>query len=274
MAQSSNRVTLGLASSRSAFNIALRGCGGCGHLVRRVCQTVAFYALLAIFGASCALWGLVSAILLVLPRRLGEPIGQFLIMAGFRFIVGLMRTSGIMRCDLAALDGLRDRGPLIIAPNHPTLLDVMLIVSRLPRVVCTAKSRLLSHPLWGASARLAGYIPNDAPFRFVREALHQLRAERRQLLIFPEGTRSDSTIGTFKPGFALIAREANVPIQAIFIESNSHFLAKGWGFFRMPAFPLVYRVRLGPVLHFAGERRDFVARMEKAYRREIDGGDR
>jgi 1-acyl-sn-glycerol-3-phosphate acyltransferase len=273
MAQSSSRVTPAISSNRSAFNGMLRDWGGWTHAVNHLYQIVAFYTLLAIFGASCVLWGILSAILLVLPRRIGQPVGQALIMAGFRYIVALMRASGIMRCDLSALDELRNRGPLIIAPNHPTLLDVMLIASRLPHVVCTAKSQLLKHPLWGTNARLAGYIPNDAPFRFVREAVRQL-GQRRQLLIFPEGTRSGNGVGSFKHGFALVAREANVPIQTIFIESNSRFLAKGWGFFRLPEFPLIYRVRLGPLLTFAGDRRDFVATMEEAYRREVDGGDR
>jgi 1-acyl-sn-glycerol-3-phosphate acyltransferase len=238
-------------------------------------RAVVFYGLLAVFAASCLLWGLVSlALLLFLPRRIREPTGQFLIMAGFRYFITLMRVSGIMTCDLTALDALRRQTPLIIASNHPALLDVMLVVSRLPRVVCTAKARLLNHPFFGASARLAGYIPNDVPLHFVREAVRQVRAGR-QLLIFPEGTRTGGDgLGPFKHGFALIAQQAGVPIQTIFIDSNSRFLSKGWAFFRMPEFPLTYRIRLGAVVPVAGARRDFVAALEKAYRLELRGEDR
>jgi 1-acyl-sn-glycerol-3-phosphate acyltransferase len=238
---------------------------------RRGFQAAAFYSLLVIFAGSCLLWSLLAAIpLMLLPRRIGQPVGQMLIMAGFRYFVALMRMSGIIKCDLSALDSLRDQTSLIIAANHPTLLDVMLVVSRLPRVVCTAKARLLNHPLFGANARLAGYVRNDAPLHLVRECVRQLGAGR-QLLIFPEGTRSGGHLGAFKEGFALIAQCADAPIQTVFIDSNSRFLGKGWSFFRMPEFPLTYRVRLGPLLAVTGDRHGFVTALERTYHRELEG---
>lgn len=260
-----------IAAAGSAFATRSRWMRRCARFLKRLYQVLAFYGLLAIFAASAVTWGLVAAVLLlVLPRRVGRSAGQILIMAGFRHVVALMRASGIMRCDLTALDALRDKGPLIIAPNHPTQLDVMLVVSRLPRVVCTAKARLLRNPLFGASARLAGYVRNDAPVHLVREAVRQLR-EGRQLLIFPEGTRSEGPgVDRFKEGFALIAQQAGVPVQTVFIETDSRFLAKGWPWRRMPDFPLTYRVRLGPVLDVAGGRHDFVATLHRLYCRELD----
>ncbi len=259
-----------LAASGPAFAAGSRCLQGVRRAAKSVYYPVAFYALLAIFALSCLAWGFVALLLLaVLPRRLGQPVGQFLIMTGFRYFIALMRASRIITCDLAALDALRDRGPLIIAPNHPTLLDVMLIVSRLPRVVCTAKAKLLNNPFLGASARLAGYVRNDAPVHLIRESIRQLR-DGRQLLIFPEGTRSSGDgVDAFKGGFALIAQHAGVPIQTIFIDSNSHFLGKGWSLLRRPDFPLTYRVRLGPALAVAGDRDDFVAALQRSYCREF-----
>jgi 1-acyl-sn-glycerol-3-phosphate acyltransferase len=180
-----------------------------------------------------------------------------------------MKSSGIITCDLAALDRLAGQTPLVIAANHPTLLDVILIVSRLPRVVCTAKAGLLDNFFVGASARLAGYIRNDAATPLVREGIRQL-GSGRQLLVFPEGTRSGGgTVGPFKPGFALMAQYAGAPIQTVFIETNSHFLGKGWPLWRKPAFPLSYRVRLGPVLDVSGDVRTFVAELHGFYQHEL-----
>jgi 1-acyl-sn-glycerol-3-phosphate acyltransferase len=273
MAQSTGRIAAPLAATLSAAK-RRRSPARAAHIAKRACDATLYAALLALFGLSCLAWTSVSLLLLVLPRSLGQPLGQMMIMAGFRYFLAVMRVTGAMKSDLSALDGLRHRTPLIIAPNHPSQIDVMLVVSRLPHVICAAKSKLLMHPLLGAMARLAGYIPNDAPHRFVREALRQLN-RKRQLLIFPEGTRSSGPgIGPFKQGFALIARCADVPIQTVFIESNSRFLCKGWPWLRVPEFPLVYRVRLGPLLNCAGDRRDFVARMEKAYGGEAGISDR
>lgn len=261
---------LEFAPSQSAMGLRPGWRRGCGQALRAIWHRVAFYGLLALFALSCLAWTIVAAPLLaVLPRRAGRTAGQFLIMVGFRGFIALMRAAGVMSCDLGALDALRDRGPLILAPNHPTLLDVVLVVSRLPRVVCTAKAKLLDHPLFwplfGVSARLAGYVRNDTPVHLVREGIRQL-GEGRQLLIFPEGTRSPADgLHPFKGGFALIAEQAGVPVQTIFIDSNSDFLGKGWPLLRMPRFPLTYRVRLGPVVRVSGDRADFVSALQRSY---------
>jgi 1-acyl-sn-glycerol-3-phosphate acyltransferase len=273
MAQSTDRIAAPLAAIVSAAKWR-RSPARAARIVKRACDTMLYAALLTLFGVSCLAWTSVSLLLLILPRSLGQPVGQVMIMAGFRYFLAVMRATGAMKSDLSALDCLRHRMPLIIAPNHPSQIDVMLIVSRLPHVICAAKSKLLMHPLLGAMARLAGYIPNDASHRFIRDAVRQLN-RKRQLLIFPEGTRSNGTgVGPFKQGFALIARCADVPIQTVFIESNSRFLCKGWPWLRVPEFPLVYRVRLGPLLSCTGDRRDFVASMGKVYGGEAGISDR
>jgi 1-acyl-sn-glycerol-3-phosphate acyltransferase len=182
-----------------------------------------------------------------------------------------MRLTGIIRCDLRELDALRRAGPLIIAPNHPSLLDAVLILSRLPHVVCTAKAELLDNPFLGGSGRLAGFIRNDCATRFIREGARQLESGW-QLLIFPEGTRTvGGRLGDFKGGFALIAKRAGVPVQTVFIDSNSRFLGKGWPLLRKPQFPLRYRVRLGPALRVDRDLAAFVAELHGRYRCALDG---
>ena len=237
-------------------------------------ECIVFYGLLLAFGiSSLALSVVAGAFHLVLPRCLGAPLGQVMIMACCRYFIALMRSTRIIECDLSGLDGLRRAGPLIIAPNHPSLLDAVLVLSRLPRVVCTAKAGLLSNALFGGSARLAGFIRNDSPARLIRQGVRQLEAGR-QLLIFPEGTRAvGGRLGDFKAGFALIAKRAGVPVQTVLIDSNSRFLGKGWPLLQKPDFPLRYRVRLGPALRVDRDPREFVGQLHDFYRRELDGGD-
>jgi len=49
----------------------------------------------------------------------------------FRGFLALLRASGLVRIDLASLDQLRGERSIIIAPNHPCLLDAVFIISRL-----------------------------------------------------------------------------------------------------------------------------------------------
>ena len=245
-----------------------------GRAARFCYECLVFYGLLLVFGLTSLVLSVVAGILhLVLPRRLGAPLGQAMIMACCRAFVGLMQLTGIIRCDLRALDALRQAGPVIVAPNHPSLLDAVLILSRLPRGVCAAKAELLRNPFLGGSARLAGFIRNDSATRFVREGARRLDAGC-QLLIFPEGTRTvGGRLGAFKGGFALIAKCADVPVQTVFIDGNSRFLGKGWPLLRKPEFPLRYRLRLGPALRVDRDLAGFVAELHGRYRSALDDRD-
>jgi 1-acyl-sn-glycerol-3-phosphate acyltransferase len=238
---------------------------------RRFGDLPLFWIGLAVFGVSCLAWSLPAGLLYrVLPRRMRAPLGQFMIMAGFRFFFSLMELLGLFRCDLRALDALRDEKALIIASNHPSMLDAALVISRLPHVVCITKAGLWDSWFLGGAIRLASYIRNDAPLSLIKLALAALRADN-QLLIFPEGTRTETPpINVFKGGFALVAQRAGVPVQTVFIEASSKYLSKGWSLFRRPETPVIFRARLGQRFHVEGDTRGFVSDLEQYFRRALE----
>ena len=235
-------------------------------------HTAAFYAVLAAFGMVFLGWNLPATLChWLLPRDRSERFGQVMIMRGFRGLLGLMRIAGLAQFDLSALDALRDEPGLVIAPNHPTLLDALLVTSRLPRVVCITKASLWDNPALGAGARLAGYIRNDAPLQLIRRAATAVRGGS-QLLIFPEGTRTSmSPVGSFKAGFALMAHHARAPVQTVLIEASSPYGRKGWHMLRRPSFPLRYRARLGRRFVVDGRGEAFAAELEAYFRVELGG---
>lgn len=209
-------------------------------------ETLAMLIGLGALAAICLLW-LPFAMLLypLLPRRIGQPLGRAVISAGFRGYLGLLTLLCASRFDLSELDRLRGQGPLIVAANHPSLLDAVMIVSRLPNAVCVMKASLLDNILFGAAARLAGYIRNDAPLEMILKAREELR-QGAQLVIFPEGTRTTRfPIDPCQPAVGLIARRADVPIQTLLIEFSTPYLGKAWPLFRPPVLPLSCRIRLG-----------------------------
>ena len=200
----------------------------------------------ALFALLCLSWSVFAwPLRFLLPTDAGHRIGRRVIAGGFRAYLGLLERLGGLRLDIAALDGLRDAGPMVIAPNHPGLLDAVLLLSRLPRLGCILKADLLRHPLLGAGARLAGYIGNDRRHRMIRMAVRDL-ADGEPLLLFPEGTRtSRPPVGPFRLSPALIARKAGVPIQTVLIETNSPFMGKHWPLWHCPDLPIRIRIRLG-----------------------------
>lgn len=240
------------------------------RMLHRIIDPVMFWGGLMLFGISCLAWSLPAGLLnRMLPRRMRAPLGQYMIMAGFRFYLATMQAVGLFRCDLRALDALRNDGALVIAPNHHSLLDAVLVISRLPRVVCITKATLWDNWFLGGGIRLASYIRNDAPVKLIKLALAELRAGRH-LLIFPEGTRTVvPPVNSFKGGFALMAQKAGVPVQTVFIESPSRYLTKGWPLFRRAERPLIYRVRLGQRFDVGQDVHKFVADLEQYFRREL-----
>jgi len=204
------------------------------------------YSGLVVFGLMCLIWSATAGLLChLLSRGRGRVLGRWVTSYGFRCYLQLLALTGVFRFDLRALDSLRDAGPLIIAPNHPSLLDAVMVLSRLPSVACVMKAELINNPIYGASARLSGYIRNDEFIGGVTEAVEDLRAGG-QLLLFPEGTRTTRRpLNPLKGGAPLVSKRSGVPIQTVLIETTSPFLSKGWALHRIPPVPVCYRVRLG-----------------------------
>lgn len=238
-------------------------------MFRRIYEYIVLYGGLILFALICLFWSLIATVIApFLPRKIATPLGQFAIMAGFRFYLSILKITGLVRLDLDALDALRQDRSLIIAPNHPSLIDVVLITSRLPHIVCIMKASIWDNLLLGGGARLAGYIRNDAPKDMIRLAAAATR-DGNQLLVFPEGTRTVMPpVYDFKGGFGLIAKKAGVPIQTVFIETNSPFLGKGWPLLKLPDFPLVYRVRLGQRFEVNGDVKTFISGLEQYFRQQ------
>jgi 1-acyl-sn-glycerol-3-phosphate acyltransferase len=214
--------------------------------LHRLYEYFALWFGLGLLGTISLTWSLLAVPLYhVLPKRWAVPLGRWANTAGFRVYLGALALIGACRFDLSALDSLRAEGPLIIAPNHPCLLDALMVISRLPNMACIMKVDIVDNVFLGAGARLAGYIRNDAQLSMIRQSVAELKSGS-QLLIFPEGTRTTRwPVNVCKGTAALIASRAGVPIQTVFIETDSAYLGKGWPLFRRPTMPITYRIRLG-----------------------------
>ena len=197
-------------------------------------------------GAMSLLWNAVAWLLLPwLPRERARVFGRAVISRGYAFFWWAARASGLLRMDARALDVLADEPGLIVVANHPSMLDAVMLVARLPRGACIMKAGLVRNPLLGPGARLARYIRNDSTRGMIRCAVDDLR-QGGQLVLFPEGTRTTRhPVNPFHASFTLIARRAQAPIQAVFIDTDSPYLGKGWPLWRLPPLPIRFAVRLG-----------------------------
>ena len=242
------------------------------RFARTLYEYFALYSSLTLLGIICLTWSVFALPLyFILPERLGTSIGRRGIMGGFRLYAWSLSITGAYRLDLHAIDSLRGGPPLILAPNHPCLIDALLILTRHPNLVCVMKSELMRNVFLGSGSRLARYVPNDSSRQMVKESVAHLR-HGGVLLLFPEGTRTiHSPINPLVGSVGLIAKYANVPVQTLVIETDSPFLSKGWPLFRRPSLPITYRVRLGKRFDAPTNVAAFTAELDQYYRRELAG---
>jgi 1-acyl-sn-glycerol-3-phosphate acyltransferase len=240
------------------------------RLLLAIYDYLVLYLGLAWLGLLCLTWTLLAVILYyVLPRMVAIRLGRYVIMAGFRVYLASLQLSRRCHFDLQALDSLRNDTPLIIAPNHPSLLDAVMVISRLPNVSCILKAELMNNIFLGAGARLARYIRNE-PFRQMLQQASEDFKTGSHLLLFPEGTRTTTLpVNPFKGSVALIAQQAQVPVQTVFIETSSPYLGKGWPLFRKPPMPISYRLRLGRRFDPPQNAQRFMAELEQYFAEEL-----
>lgn len=237
--------------------------------LRRAQSSVALLCGITLFGVICLAWTVIALPLLLLPQHWGRRCGRRGIQVGFGFFFRALRVLGVCRADMQALAALRDGPPVVLAPNHPALLDALLIIAHEPRVACVLKSSLLSNVFLGAGARLARYISHDPPRGMIRAAVAEL--ERGGIvLLFPEGTRTAcAPVSDLQAGVGIIAKQARVPVQTLIIELDAPYGSKGSGLLRFSAVPFNYRMRLGKRFDPPEDVRSFMAELDRYFRQTL-----
>ncbi len=190
----------------------------------------------------------------------------------FRFWLRCSVRMGVFEIVFPEAGRLGGLNGVVVAPNHPSIVDAVILLSILPHGACIMRSGLMRSPCLGGAARLAGYVTNDSGPTLVREGVRKI-ARGENLLIFPEGTRTRTeSVNAFKHGFALIAAKSGAPIQTVLIEREGRYLSKGVSLFAFARPPFRLRLRLGKVFHpAAGENpQQLAARLEDYFRRNLE----
>ena len=170
--------------------------------------------------------------------------------------------------------------PCILVANHRSRLDAQLLLSYFKNTGVVIKSSYTSIPVFAAFVKYLDFISIESTsvrsLETARARCSKLFEQKRNLLIFPEGTRAPSgRILPFKDLAFRLSMEFDIPIVPIAIHTELPFMARIKGSI-FPPYQFKYTIRaLNPCTTLKDETTgEFADRVQKLIAVEIKGLDR
>lgn len=118
--------------------------------------------------------------------------------------------------------------PAVIISNHTSFLDILAVGMITPKMIYLVNDWVYNSPIFGRVVKLAGYYPASQGIEGSVEHLRDKIEKGYSLMIFPEGTRSNTNeIGRFYKGAFYLAEHFNIDVLPVYIHGNSETLPKG-----------------------------------------------
>ena len=197
--------------------------------MKRIIRSFLCALCFAIFGAGAlGLGGIIFPIMLFIYRSQSarRKILSHSIHVSWRFFVWLMIVMRLISVKCDQMDKLKKLSGRIVVANHPSLIDVVILISIIPNSVCVVKQSLF-HNLFIKKVIRHIYLSNDmAAQEFIGRATEFLNAGYN-IIVFPEGTRTiPGRKARLHRGFAYLHMNTKKPILPIHIENNPPILGK------------------------------------------------
>lgn len=188
-------------------------------LVRSLLFNLAFFAFTA-----------VGAVLLSPALALGRDVSLALVRWWARQVLMLLRTLAGVAVRVTGREHLPAGGPALIAAKHQSAFDTIVWLALLPRPAYVLKKELLAIPFYGWFTARAGQIGVDrgagaAAMRSLLRGADAAWADRRQVVIFPQGTRVAARPGTvehhpYQPGVTALYARGKLPVIPVATDSG------------------------------------------------------
>lgn len=175
------------------------------------------------FFLAYGLLALAFAPLLALPFFGGAPLRR-LIRFFYRALVRCARATALFRVEIddAARAALANARGCVIAMNHVSLIDIVVLLAHLPDSTAIAKPDVMRNPALRTVAKKM-FIVNDGDTASLMESAMRFLADGVNVVVFPQGTRGGKTLHR---GAARLAIAAQRPLLPVRIDYTPVVLAK------------------------------------------------
>lgn len=173
--------------------------------------------------------------------------GRYLIHRCFKLFVSMMQNLQIFTFHLEeAREALKNTEGKIVIANHPSLIDVVVLISILPQADCIVKKALWNNFFLKRVVSAADYIQNDNDVDNLMDACNRSLDEGYCLIIFPEGTRTtpnaELRLQRGASNIAIRCRRQFVPVT---ISCNPTTLTKNEKWYQIPDRRVDFSLRVG-----------------------------
>ncbi|MCJ8303394.1 lysophospholipid acyltransferase family protein [Shewanella sp.] len=167
----------------------------------------------------------------------------------FRAFVYMLTWTGVIKVSSDNIARLASAKGRVVIVNHPTLVDVVVLISLMPNAGCIVKQGIWRNPFMRGVVACAGYIPNRGAELLLEDCRHVLKSGTN-LIIFPEGTRTvlGTSINSFARGAANIALRTKTDLLPVVLRTNAPGLSKQEAWYQIPRRTIGMRVEVGETI--------------------------
>ncbi|HBF48238.1 MULTISPECIES: lysophospholipid acyltransferase family protein [Shewanella] len=169
----------------------------------------------------------------------------------FKAFVAMLSFAGVIAVSTKNIEALQQTKGKVVIANHPTLVDVVVLISLMPNAGCIVKQSLWRNPFIRGVLASAGYIPNRGADWLLHDCQQVLRTDTN-LIIFPEGTRTltGNIVNPFARGAANIALRTQTDILPVVLRTDVAGLTKQQSWYQIPRQTINMSVEIGTSMSY------------------------
>ena len=206
--------------------------------------TYGSFIIFALISLLLSLFVLILFNLVPAPKRKKKLLLHNLIMYICRFMIYAFVN---VKKDILNPQGEKFVKPAVIICNHQSQIDLGMILMLNPKIIVFTNDWVWNSPVYGYIVEKADFYPASRGHEEALDKIRHLTEEGYSVLIFPEGTRSESgDILRFHKGAFYLAEQLQLDIQPMIVHGTGDCLPKNNFYFNEGKLTLKYLPRIKP----------------------------
>jgi 1-acyl-sn-glycerol-3-phosphate acyltransferase len=209
------------------------------------------FLIFAIGSLLISLFGFVLFNLIPAPKKKKKLLFHYLIMYICRFMVYMFVN---VKKNIINTQKEKFKQPSVIISNHQSHIDLALILMLHPKIIVFTNDTVWNSPFYGYIVRYADFYPASRGYENAIDKVRQLTDDGYSVLIFPEGTRSETgEVLRFHKGAFYLAGQLQLEIQPLLLHGAGDCVTKGDFHFKEGELTVKYLPRIKPADSLFGE---------------------